>query len=762
MFLRLLIVSFFFILCSYASAQSFDKMNTDLILQMKEYQKEQKLGTIIPVLVKGDLGTIASFVRNTPSGRYKYGVKNIAAIEIKAGELFRMNRFPQIERIEYYRDKAHLLNTIMGENTNVDSVKAGFGALPQGYDGEGVIVGLLDIGLDWKHPDFQNGDGSTRIIHFWDQTIEDSTNLASSYGYGYEWDSVAINNALITHDPEKYGGHGTMVTGIAAGNGMAADTMAGVAPKADIIHVDVFFAENFISNFVDGVNYIVTKASQAGKPVAFNASLGSYFGSHDGRDLATEMIENMLDAQNGRFMTQAAGNAGAVRFHLGHTIDADTSTTFFKYSAVTESVYINLYADKSDFDGVYFSLGQIDNTTFERYGNTGFLNIPELTDFASSNSFETTRDVRDPMGNLLGRFNLYIDFYKDAYDITIIINNLSNNDDYWELRTTGSGRLDSWNGEGALGNSSIIEEIPSASIFPDSIHYKTSDNLKTIIGRWACSPKILTVGAYSNRSQYMDKDTILRNTSVARNNFVNYSSRGPTRTGLAKPDVITPGQNIFAANTLNILNTGNPRNILFTQMHSIAGGTSFAGPIAAGVGALYLQMHPNADYAEVISAFQDYAVVDSFLTATQYGEQFPSPDWGYGKLNAFQALEGNLVYGCTDPSADNYNPNVDIEDNTTCDYSSSIKDPAFVEEFRLQPNPSLGFSNIVYDFDLNNIKNGRFLIVDVLGQTLEEININENAGILSINHERLAKGMYFCILQIDNQFVTNRKLSVIR
>lgn len=756
---KLLSLSFFLLFVHFAFAQSFNKMNAALTLELKTYQSQNTLGKIIPVLVKGDLSTIQDFMRSIPSGRYKYGVKNIASIELKAGELFRLNRLPQVERIEFYNDKAFPLNTVVTENNNIDSIRAGFGELPQGYDGEGVIVGMLDLGVEWKHPDFQNEDGSTRILHLWDQNIVDSTN--TTYGYGYEWDSIAINAGNITHDPDKYGGHGSISTGIAAGNGLAADTMAGVAPKADIIHVDISFS-SFTSNFLDGVQYIVSKAAEHGKPVAMNCSLGSYFGSHDGRELAAEMVDNILDEQNGRFLTQAAGNAGLATMHLGYDITSDTSTTFFKYSAATENVYINLYANKDDFADAHFSIGQITSTTFQRTGATSFFNIPTLSDFADSTYFEVVQDIEDSAGNKLGELYININLYKDVYDITILIDSLNNTTDYWELRTTGAGRLDAWNDEGTIGNSTIIKaDIPNPSIFPDSTYYKYPDNLSNTIGKWACSPKVLTVGAYNNRAEYVGSDSLTYSSGLERHAFATYSSRGPTRTGLTKPDVITSGEYVFAPNSLYILDLVGPTLKLFTQYHLRGGGTSAAGPIAQGAGALYLQMHPNADYAEIIAAFQNHAKVDSFTLATQHGDQFPSPDWGYGKLDAFQALQGNLVYGCTDPSADNYNANIDIEDNTLCDYSSSVEDPAFITHFRVQPNPSKGYANIVYQFEIDNIKNADFLIVDILGRTVHQMPIKEKAGIIAIPQEGLAKGMYFCILKLGNQMVSNRKMTVI-
>ena len=129
-----------------------------------------------------------------------------------------------------------------------------------GYDGEGVIIGIIDTGIDITHEDFKNPDGTTRILYIWDQIVTTSDQTPSditpgSYEYGTEWNSTQINNGTCTHSDNI--GHGTHVAGIAAGNGRGtgnnqpANTYIGVAPKADIIVVRVD-SKNF-ANITNGL-----------------------------------------------------------------------------------------------------------------------------------------------------------------------------------------------------------------------------------------------------------------------------------------------------------------------------------------------------------------------------------------------------------------------------------------------------------------------------------------------------------------------------
>jgi subtilisin family serine protease len=121
------------------------------------------------------------------------------------------------------------------------------GSLGGVYQGEGVLVGIYDSGIDWTHPDFIDSNGNTRILYLWDQTDESGIPPAG-FGYGSEYDSTDINDEIdgsptgLVQGKDVWG-HGTYVAGIAAGNGRASGngkpsgTYIGVAPEANLIVV---------------------------------------------------------------------------------------------------------------------------------------------------------------------------------------------------------------------------------------------------------------------------------------------------------------------------------------------------------------------------------------------------------------------------------------------------------------------------------------------------------------------------------------------
>lgn len=164
-----------------------------------------------------------------------------------------------------------------------------------GLTGRGVLIGIVDSGVDYRHPDFCRDDGSSRILRLWDQSAEGETGKPpAGYFLGREYTQEDINRALklpesegkLLVPQEDLSGHGTPVLGIAAGNGKASGGVnRGVAYESEIIAVKLGLPrENSFprtTELMQGVDYLVRTALELKRPMAVNISFGNNYGSHE-------------------------------------------------------------------------------------------------------------------------------------------------------------------------------------------------------------------------------------------------------------------------------------------------------------------------------------------------------------------------------------------------------------------------------------------------------------------------------------------------
>ncbi|NIJ18685.1 subtilisin family serine protease [Sphingomonas naasensis] len=189
--------------------------------------------------------------------------------------------------------------------------------------GRGVVVAVIDWGIDFAHPDFRNPDGGTRLIGLWDQRAD---GVPAPYGYGRIHRRGEIDRALRSADPFAALGyrpseapqpsHGTHVLGIAAGNGRAGGPQ-GVAPEADLIFVHLGPGVGDLGNSIDlleAIDFVIRTAD--GRPVALNMSIGRHAGPHDGTLLVERAIDWLIVNRPGTVVVQSTGNYYARNVHM--------------------------------------------------------------------------------------------------------------------------------------------------------------------------------------------------------------------------------------------------------------------------------------------------------------------------------------------------------------------------------------------------------------------------------------------------------------
>lgn len=592
-------------------------------------------GAEVDLYIHGPAEGVASAVRSE-GGRVKMSMDKLVSVRVPVDRVHALAQYPAVQSFEFSFEEGRAMNDSMRVKNLINEIQQGLFPLAQGYDGDGVIMGIIDSGMDWQHPDLLDENGNTRVLKYWDQTLGVNGQTPQPYGYGQVWDSTQINAGLMTSvDQPQYYGHGTTVTGTAAGSGLANGRNKGVAPKSDLIIVSSRFSGNFRASVADAVKFIFDEAAALGRPVVINASLGTYLGSHDGKDASALFIDQMLEERGGRVMVAAAGNSnGFAPYHLRTEVGSDTTFTWFLRNGSStfgySAAFMEVWADVADFQNVQYSVGA-DRVTPLRYrGRTPFHNI------ADNLGTVITDTLRSFSGNRLGVVQYYAAQRGDQYQLQVMIAQPdSGNSVRFRFNTTGSGAFDCW-GSSQFGISNLLATgLPSVQDFPAMAHYVMPDNNQHIVDSWACSSKVLTVANYFNETSYTNSLGDQVTIPGTEGDMAFTSSKGPARNGVHKPDVAASGDITFSAAPLDWIATlvasSDPR-LAEGGMHLRNGGTSMASPVVAGLAALYLQRCPNAPYSEVIAAIHATARQDGFTGAV------PNNSWGYGKLDGFATL----------------------------------------------------------------------------------------------------------------------------
>lgn len=461
---------------------------------------------------------------------------------------------------------------------------------PLSLDGSGVLVGIVDSGIDIFHPDFRNEDGTTRIRELWDQTVPNETE--SFFNRGQIFTSEDINRALAENDrsfPSRdLSGHGTHVAGIAAGNGRASQgRQKGVAPASSLLIVKLgnVFPEGFprTTELMLGMEYCVRRSIEWQLPLAMNISFGNSYGSHDGTSLLETYIDNL--AGLGRTtICIGSGNEGNKGRHTSGTLNA-AQTTQIELAIAPSETSLNLQIWKNYVDTFRIRL-------LAPSGNDIFL---------TARSPGVHNDILDSTQLLwyLGEPSPYSTSQEIYLEMLPIPGNTYIQGGIWKFQlipeTIVDGSYNLW--------------LPSGnSINPDTRFLVPIEYTTLTIPSTASAP--ISVAAYNSNT-----DT-----------FAPFSGQGYTGLSLAKPDIAAPGVDILSTAP----GGGYTRNT----------GTSMATPFVTGSAALLMQygIVQNRDpylYGQKVKAYLQRGA--RHIPAEQ---NYPSPMIGWGALCLKDSLPG--------------------------------------------------------------------------------------------------------------------------
>lgn len=628
-----------------------------------------------------------------------YYAGNIASVRTSINSISHLLAHKYVKFVEYRPSKPKLMNDTAMVRNRISSVKQGMAPLTQSYDGTGIIMGIIDSGIDFNHPDFKDGSGNTRIQYIWDQNQSSGSTVPMPYNYGIEWTAAQINASVCTHNDNANFGHGTHVSGTAAGNGSATGKFEGVAPKAELVVVALNFNNTTNPIYADALSYIFAKALAAGKPCVVNASVGDYYGSHDATDLQSQLINNLITAQNGRVLVAAAGNAGNIKFHTKTTL-TNSDTLFTWFSSTAADMYYVLYADTNDIKNVQTSIGvnRVSSTDLGRipFHNYNYALTSQQVDTLKFNNNRIGIIKTDAAINSFGVYELVYHIIADSLNYN------------WRIESKGNGKHDSWDFNFKSTG------LPTATVYPKMINYVMPDSISTIVTGFQCSNEVITVGNYINLNKWTDaSNTAQTSTLEIPGKIKETSSGGPTRWNMVKPDVVATGANVFSSMPISLqtfMLTNVPSAVAQGSMHIQGGGTSASAPVVAGLAALYLQKFPNATNQQVKQAIMNCTYSDGF-TGT-----LPNNVYGYGKLDGMAAM--------------------------LCTIFTSVDKLNLNEGLRASPNP---FREKV---EINLKDKGILFVYDISGKCLFMQNI-DSKYVFNINSINNYKGLLLIRVQTE-------------
>lgn len=279
-----------------------------------------------------------------------------AILRIKESEMDTLSALPQVTFVEKPKPFYFAVDRAK-EASCITPVQRGM----EGLTGRGVLFCCVDSGVSYRHPDFCNEDGTTRILYLWDQTIPG--NPPAGYAIGTEYTREQINEALLnenTLQPQQIvpsvdiTGHGTSVLGIGAGNGRgSAGRLRGVAYEADLIVVKLGLPQSNdfprTTELMMGVDYCIRKSVELSMPAAVNISFGNNYGAHNGSGLLEVYLDTVAGVGKNVICT-GMGNEGVSGTHAAIVLEPDKTTeielAIGEYQASTNLQFWKSYSDE--------------------------------------------------------------------------------------------------------------------------------------------------------------------------------------------------------------------------------------------------------------------------------------------------------------------------------------------------------------------------------------------------------------------------------
>lgn len=525
--------------------------------------------------------------------------------------------------------------------TNADKVWDGLNnGLPQEYDGTGVVLGIIDDGIEFNHLAFKDADGNTRVKAIYKPNDSSAgtggvkTSIDGVELPGYAYTTATAIAAQTTDDTSA--SHGTHTAGCAAGSKVG--NYSGMAPNVDLVLAGC--GEDLTETaLINSAKYIANYAKSVGKPCVISISIGGETGPHDGKS-GTSIGYDEVAEKYGAVILLAAGNEADCTGYATKTLSSNsdamavihTGTSYFNsnysssyglvgacdiWNSTNEELKVTVKVLNSSGTAVYtsqaMSSGTISANTLSSYFSTSGSQGITIEGGVDANNNRYNINIWAQLGRNQGS-------YKVAYIITGKAGNVINvftENNYSQLASSGS--VSGYTLSAGLSDGTMCDDMTGS--------------------------KTISVGAAATRltvpTYYGSRTSQLSNGSYDEGDVAYFSSFGTDYNGVNHPFITAPGHSVVSS--LNRHDTsgyisnsyGSYRVSLGSNTYDYWGwmsGTSMATPISAGVVALYLQADPTLDVDGVKDVIAH--------TATAYSNPAsPAKQRGNGIINALAGIE---------------------------------------------------------------------------------------------------------------------------
>ena len=545
------------------------------------------------------------------------------------------------------------------------------------YDGTGVVLGIIDTGIDFNHIAFKDKNGNSRIKQAYVYNGSTATTYTGSSITSTLTDDNSEDHG--THTSTTAGGSSVTVSGttVTVTDDHANATYGGMAPGADLYLAGI---NGLASTYLDNaVNAMCNYADQQGKPLVVSNSWGSQIGPHDGTGDEADVYNSLFgDSHPNRIALFAASNDGGKSkdgegggYHVSGTASSSSPLSTILRSAT----YTNT-------DAGYFYQGIIANA-WARSTSVSKLAVKIIV-LDSSTGAEKTSVTVTSQGSVSGLSSyysgtLYVYYDQVESDKTQVLLYSSNGITSKSTSTTTQNGSTYYKSKYTLAiqvyptSGSSIVDIWGGSYGYFTNHLTTSgytwkagsDDM--CVSDEATMPSVISIGAYVTANTWKDYNGTSHDMSDEYTvgdiaGFSSYATAAESPDGKQYPWITAPGARLAAG--VNHNHTASVDDYSYydtysedlvvnstTNPYAMMEGTSMATPTAAGIVALWLQasldanaVHKNLTVNDVKTIMQETAINDSYTTTGANASHF-----GNGKIDALAGIK--YILGTTnDPT----------------------------------------------------------------------------------------------------------------